>query len=239
MDGLKSVERASIERIEASGILRGVGTEEVDGAAGHVVRNGSVRLRKGYAGLFERVQRDGGEVGILSVAWSRRFIYGVIAGWARCEERHRVKMEDVDVRANEIAEDGSGRLDRVFGADGGIWTAGDKVRVMHEVEATVYGEASVLRTIYVGDSSTDLPCLLKADVGICMRDEAMTGEQRGLQETLERIEVECLHVCMFEDEQEDDGNKRLWWARDFDEVCQSGVTGKLPEKADENGGLAR
>lgn len=88
-----------------------------------------------------------------------------------------------------------------------------------------------MRSVYVGDSPTDLACLLKADVGICVRDGVMTGEQRELRGILERIGVQCLHVGEFEDRQLGDGSKRLWWAGDFDEVCQSGVVdthGTLP-----------
>ena len=120
-----------------------------------------------------------------------------------------------------------------------IWTAGDKGRVMDDVvaRATVGGggdSSSTIMlprtTVYIGDSPTDLACLVKADAGICIRDAAMTGEQRDLQETLERIGVECLHVGGFEDERQvKEGRRRLWWARDFEEVCRSGVVGRLPD----------
>ncbi|KAL9066038.1 MAG: hypothetical protein Q9161_007828 [Pseudevernia consocians] len=241
LDDLRPVERASVERIEAAGLFRGVRTRDVDVAAARVVGDGQVRLRAGFADLLKCVRRrrrggggggGGGKVAIVSVAWSRRFIYGVLSAWAsRCEGGDGgVRVGDVDVRANEIAGDGSGGLDRVFGAEGGVWTAGDKERVMSGViEAAVGGNSSVPRTIYIGDSPTDLACLIKAEVGICIRDGAMTGEQRELQGTLERVGVECLHVGRFEDEQMEDGGKRLWWARDFEEVCQSGVMGELSE----------
>lgn len=49
------------------------------------------------------------------------------------------------------------------------------------------------------------------------------GEQKDLQGTLERIGVECLHVGGFENCHVEDGGMMLWWAGDFEEVCQSGV----------------
>lgn len=198
----------------------------------------------------------------------------------------RVRVRDVEVRANEIEADGSGRLDRAFGAaEGGIWTAGDKVRVMEEVVGKVTAVAAAAvgsrdqedvevnggnggnggnvpssttpPTIYIGDSPTDLACLLRADVGICVRDgTTMSAEQRELKRTLERIGVRCLHVGAFgqhgrveegegegeerdgdggrkgeeRGEREGDGEgarKGLWWAADFDEVCGSGVLGEM------------
>ena len=239
LDALRPVEGASVGRVEAAGLFGGVRTGDVDAAAADAVAGRAVGVRAGAAGLLGRVQRGGGRVVVVSVAWSRRFIHGVLSGCVRREAGGEVVvMGDVEVRANEILADGSGRLDRVFGgADGGIWTAGDKGRVMEgEIAAAVGGDSSVPRTVYVGDSPTDLACLLKADVGICIRDEVMGEEQRGLRETLERVGVECLHVGAFVDDRAEDGGGRLWWARDFEEVCRSGVMGTLTE---ENGGLVR
>lgn len=234
LDALRPVEGASVGRVEAAGLFGGVRTRDVDAAAADAVAGRAVGVRAGAAGLLGRVQRGGGRVVVVSVAWSRRFIHGVLSGCVRREAGGEVVvMGDVEVRANEILADGSGRLDRVFGgADGGIWTAGDKGRVMEgEIAAAVGGGSSVPRTVYVGDSPTDLACLLKADVGICIRDEVMGEEQRGLRETLERVGVECLHVGAFGDDRaEDGGGGRLWWARDFEEVCRSGVIGTLTEE---------
>ncbi len=243
------MERASVERVEAAGLFRGVGARDVEAAAARAVEGGGVGLRAGVEGLLGRVLRSGGGGGggggggtvcVVSVAWSRRFIYGVLEGWARREGwgggGGGWVVGDVEVRANEIE---GGGLDRVFGAAGGIWTAGDKVRVMRDVveaaatvaaAAAAGGVESASRTIYIGDSTTDLACLLEADVGICIRDEAMTEEQRELQGTLKRVGVECLHVGRFKDGDVEDGGKRLWWARDFEEVCQSGVTDELSKE---------
>ena len=241
LDALRPVEGASVGRVEAAGLFGGVRTGDVDAAAADAVAGRAVGVRAGAAGLLGRVQRGGGRVVVVSVAWSRRFIHGVLSGCVRREAggEEEVVMGDVEVRANEILADGSGRLDRVFGgADGGIWTAGDKGRVMEgEIAAAVVaGDPSVPRTVYVGDSPTDLACLLKADVGICIRDEVMGEEQTGLRETLERVGVECLHVGAFVDDGAEDDGGRLWWARDFEEVWRSGVMGALPEG---NGSLVR
>ena len=223
LNNLRAVERRSVERVEAAGIFRGVAAADVDVAAKDLgMRPGC--LRAGFADLVRNVQqRVGGVVTVVSVAWSRRFIRGVLL--AACVRAEGVRVDEVDVRANEIVDDGSGRLDRVFGgADGGVWTAGDKARVMAAVAVGGGGDLSATRTVYVGDSSTDLACLLQADVGICIRDQVMTAEQQCLQGTLERIGVECRHVAGF-DGRVEDGRKRLWWAGDFDQVCRSGVTG--------------
>lgn len=252
LDALRPTERASIERVEASGIFRRVTARDVDLAAVAAVRDGAVRLRAGVWSMLGGVQGVGGRVAVVSVAWSGRFVRGVLG--AACKgyggqgeegEGAGVRVGDVQVRANEIEGGGEGRLDRVFGAEeGGIWTAGDKERVMDDVVAeaaaggdcpsSLRGALKTPRTVYIGDSPTDLACLLKADVGICIRDAAMSAEQRELQGTLERVGVRCLHVGGFErgreggeEEEEAGAGKGLWWARDFEEVCGSGVFGEM------------
>lgn len=114
-----------------------------------------------------------------------------------------------------------------------ILTAEDKHRVMRDLVGMDDVEGSRPLVVYVGDSTTDLECLLHADVGICLRDEAasLTWEQRELQEILDQAGIDCRWVGnMNEGDLEmpplrsiDGGlyHSQIWWARDFDEICQS------------------
>jgi len=241
LESLHSVEKASIERVEASRIFENLRMGDVEVAASECVENGQITLRKGWAGLVEYVRSSQclGKVEIVSVAWSRRFIYHVLGKCARMAAGVGVNVKDVEIKANEIYDDGSGRLDRYFKAEGtGIWTASDKLRVMDDLVqdfTTILGNASSVgvglkpSTIYIGDSPTDLACLLKADIGICIRDTTLTSEQKELKETLERVRVPCSHVEKFVEHggggRGEEGAERLWWAGDFDEVCESGILG--------------
>ena len=163
-----------------------------------------------------------------------------------------VDVGDIDVRANELVFDeegrGTGGLDRYFSSEEkeeeedddkeeeeeekgtGIWTAAAKFRVMRELikknttrddENGGVGGARPW-VIYIGDSATDLGCLMEADVGVCVRDEGVeTGEQRGLRDVLERCGVRCGHVGEWKGRGEGgdrDEGKGVWWARDFEEV---------------------
>jgi len=240
LNSLLSVEKSSIERVEASGIFKDVGTGDIETAAADVVESRSITLRNGWARLVEVVQssQGPGKVGIVSVAWSRRFISRVLALCGRMEGGADVHAGDVEIRANEIEGDASGRLERCLGNGRGIWTAGDKVELMDGlVDAFMVMDSGRVdggvdrqpKVIYIGDSTTDLACLLKAEVGICVRDKPLGEEQRGLKETLVRIGVACLHVGKFVKRGRDvggmGGRNRLWWATDFHEVCESGILG--------------
>ena len=214
----------------------------------------------------------GGRVGIVSVGWSRVFIRATIAEGVKLDgeggggggalgkgegeggRRSIVDCEGIDVRANEILDDGSGCLDRVFSSfleeggreGGGIWTAEGKVRAVRDAIrdyrdaisadsgstalGVAEGRGKLLRTVYVGDSSTDLACLLEADIGICMRGEEGTeldGEQIELKEMLERVGVRCEWIGNWHQEEmpeKGEGRgKRLWWTRGFDELNDVGI----------------
>lgn len=69
--------------------------------------------------------------------------------------------------------------------------------------------------VYVGDSWTDLECLLAADLGICIRDAPMTSSQRQVKETLNRLGGECPHLL---DHGEVDDRCNVAWAKDFSEI---------------------
>ena len=137
-----------------------------------------------------------------------------------------VEVENIAIRANEIMfddEDGkrstSGKLNRYFSPspsseDTGIWTSEGKLRVMHEFIDKSTCENGGVRpwSISIGDSSTDLGCLIEAYVGICVRDREETGEQRGLREVLERVGVECFWIGEWKERMgrlDDEGSKCL------------------------------
>ena len=187
----------------------------IEGAAEKAIREGSVVLRPGAGRIVEEVLKSGGKVVVLSIGWSAWFISCCLrAGLGK-------EAKVVEVRANEIREDGN--LNRYFGVDGGgIWTCGDKMRVLSEVIQDEKG----MRTVYVGDSVTDLECLTRVNVGICMRGGETGSEQNSLCRTLERLKIECR--CFLERKAGDKGNAvaeevALWWAKDFDEIYEAGI----------------
>lgn len=69
-----------------------------------------------------------------------------------------------------------------IGDNTGICTGYDKLREMKKVvEETATSDSFIM--VYIGDSITDLPCLLHADIGIIM------GNSPGLIETCKRIGI--------------------------------------------------
>ena len=101
-------------------------------------------------------------------------------------------------------------MERWFGEEEvRIWAVGDKGRVVGEV---LGGEGG--RSVFVGDSVTDLEALLAVDVGVFLRGEGRGRGQRELRECLERIGEYGV-------EESEGRGKRLWWTRGFEELCDS------------------
>ncbi|KAI9839604.1 MAG: hypothetical protein M1819_002230 [Sarea resinae] len=157
----------------------------------------------------------------------------------------------------------TGQLNRYFGGpDGGIWTGEDKARIVRQIlkddecapksgmiatPACEKGSGGEERgyVVYVGDSITDLECLVEcADVGICVRDERMGSTQRGLARALEEVGVRVDWIGEWTDNDGGGGDgggevgsesdsqskgdtnrtgsrKTVWWARDFREILDS------------------
>ena len=229
LSSLSAVEKASVERLEAAGIFKDVGANDIDVAAAACWDRESVTLPSGWRRMVESVLRRG-KVGIVSVAWSRRFIEQVLREADRAAGGEGGVGDEVAVVANDISGDGSGGLDRWFGGKR-VWSAADKGAVMGEFvgefasrsDGSGVGERPVV--VYIGDSVTDLMCLVQADIGICIRDEVLTGEQEALREVLVRVGVECFSIKEFSRGLDglDGGGRRLWSAMDFEEVFESGV----------------
>ncbi|KAK3311141.1 uncharacterized protein B0T15DRAFT_571569 [Chaetomium strumarium] len=234
LESLKSVEAASAARVSRAGFFRGLsgdGLEELGrravtlGTATHGGSNGggngggedgkgngekgAVKVREGLA---EFVERMGGEEGmwdlaVVSVNWSGRFIKGVVEGSCRAGDRiRRIVANGISWPHGDIQgpDDLGGKP---------LATAGDKLRAMRSLREGLKEQ----KVVYFGDSTTDLPCLIEANLGVIMADDV----ESKLLKTLRRVGFEAPHVG------EAGPGSSLVWARDFHEVLRSGVMERI------------
>ncbi|KAF2454772.1 hypothetical protein BDY21DRAFT_272177, partial [Lineolata rhizophorae] len=154
---LEPVELASMRRVEESGFLKGVMAEDVRREARRAVENGEVQLRREWERVF--LEAD------LRTSVLRKGEKGILAK----------AIQDCRIDANEIEglddpQGASGKLSKSGAL--GIRTSRDKLRLLRceqGVKNNLRRETNLV--VYVGDSATDLECLLAADYGICMHDE--------------------------------------------------------------------
>jgi phosphoserine phosphatase len=109
---------------------------------------------------------------------------------------------------------GTGKITK--GDDGGIRTGPDKLREMKQL----LGNAMERITVYVGDSNTDLPCLLYADIGIII------GDGKSLIETCNRVGIAVRNGISLKDIARTLGKDKglvLYHYKDWFGVIESGL----------------
>ena len=174
-------------------------------------------------------------VEIISVNFSREWICACLFADLRVREvEESSTLEDIAVYANEVVDAPETRYETVSdpialklrGEQLQIHTSDDKLVRFRESRAEF---AALFRqssheplSVFLGDSATDIECLLDADVGICMRDEPMRSGQRELKDALKSAGVEVLRIgdCEYGSRQVKGKGRVLLWARDFLEVVK-------------------
>lgn len=172
LGSLGPVEMKSVRRIEQSGVFRGITHGAIRDAADRVV------LRDGFETFCENLA-SGIMREILSVNWSDEFIRHALDG--------KVEVSLWTITANHIyfGEDGSATGKVSKDQEGGLRTGLDKLGHLERRKASVretQGGDKLL--VYIGDSNTDLPCLLEADIGIVF------GNNTSLQKNLDKYGIE-------------------------------------------------
>lgn len=212
----KHVETKSLARINECALFKGIDRAMFRDAGRELVRDGTIRLRPGFATFVRAALAKGWRVNVVSVNWSAAFIEGA-CGFAEGE---------ISVFSNE-AREGDGA---VFGP--GV-LAGDTL-LRSEEDVPAHGQAGRNLTnscdkrdavrevmqrqgtqdkpfVYFGDSTTDMECLLEATRGIVVTDD----EDSTLMNTLRRIGKSVPHV------RDADASEELVWASNFEEVMNS------------------
>jgi len=239
LGSLAGVVEASARRAFGARVWDGVVSDEVKRAVEGAVGAGEVRCRGGWVELVGWVLEwnggldNKGRVDVLSVNWSRRFVWECLMAAAAAAAGKSCKAQAIagelrmGIYANElpsIAAERDERPDELLGADCRLRTSEDKVKQMTLLKCqrtrnpeTVDGAGPERDlVVYVGDSTTDLECLLEADIGICIRDDSMGSSQRDLAETCERVGVHVRPVA--DTHQHVRTTNTLFWAKDFVEV---------------------
>ena len=206
---MRAVEQRSLDRVSSSCIFAGLTRDAIDAGAKQAVHSRAVELRTGFEGFFRHIQHDRKKDGfmLLSVNWSRTFIQSCVAA------ADIVDVPTTSILANELdnieaGELSSGKIVTTTHNEAGlIMSSGDKIKTMERMQLAG-------QKVYVGDSWTDIECLLAADLGICIRDEPMGSSQKKLAESLTRLGVSCRHLKDYKEADE----WRVVWARDFAEI---------------------
>ncbi|KAJ2730590.1 hypothetical protein IW152_005154, partial [Coemansia sp. BCRC 34962] len=155
LEGVMPIEKASLERLSTHKILAGISRKEL------YAGGSSMKLRPGAAACINRVLNDPKwRVWVVSINWSEDFIRGALEAAGV-----NVASSALSIYCNNP----------VFAADTGLSTgkiepsvvgAKDKVELLIRGKHSVQEQGNVPLLVYVGDSLTDLPALILADLGL-------------------------------------------------------------------------
>lgn len=218
LQALKSVEQASLDRVSASEIFAGLTRTLTEDGAKNLISSGKVELRRGFTQFLQLVQsRDHDCLDLLSVNWSRFFINACLKAGGADINPKTVYANELD--GIESDSTSTGKISPDEDARMKILSSGDKLDYMMRLrkqdrEVRNVGLDASTPIVYVGDSWTDIECLLDADLGICIRDEPMGSSQTKLAERLQSLGIRCPHL---RDWTEAD-KWRVTWASDFAEI---------------------
>ncbi|KAK2002844.1 hypothetical protein LX36DRAFT_626160 [Colletotrichum falcatum] len=199
--GLSEVELRSVQRVEQSGLFRGMEREDLVKAGNAARTEGRVKLRDGFTKLVDVAKDNGWTVSVVSINWSRSFIKGVLSDYS------------FDIVANEIEMDGSISGPDVLGPpsqETTLTTCEDKLRALR-AWATRQGMEDAEALVYFGDSTSDIECLLETR-GVVIS----SGPDSSLMATLRRVGYEVPQV------DEHRPSSRIVWASTFVEILTSG-----------------
>ncbi|OAL06534.1 hypothetical protein IQ06DRAFT_209721 [Phaeosphaeriaceae sp. SRC1lsM3a] len=217
---LKPVEQRSLDRVFASEIFRDITREQIEIGAKKVVESGEISLRPGFAEFYNAISTSTSDSDphgaqstfhILSVNWSGHFI-------ATCLSATNIHIDPAHILANELDGISSSTPTPSTGeispkGNMKMISSADKLHHLRSIKAQSGGSV-----VYIGDSWPDIECLIDADVGICIQDEAMGSSQRKLAEALERLGIGCVRLGSEEADGRERGKEGVMWARDFVEI---------------------
>ncbi|KAK0730813.1 hypothetical protein B0H67DRAFT_596864 [Lasiosphaeris hirsuta] len=192
LESLRAIEEASVERVQQARLFAGLEGGRMGDLAEWARETDQVSARQGFYGFVEEIVKiRGWNVGVVSVNWSRDWVDSF------CQQM----MVNI-VSCPEGMIEGPTGLGRLV-------TAGDKLKAASSVMRRVGEKVSV----YIGDSVTDMACLLKASLGIIMAQDRSSK----LLRTLDRLGFDVPHAG------DDREAQRLIWARNFDEIVDSKI----------------
>lgn len=214
LSGSGHVELASLDRIARSGVFRQLESSHLFEMGKAAVGDGRIVVRDGFADVIELAKVKGWTVGVISVNWSRAFIAGALDGL----------VSPLSIIANDFAPDGS-----VLGPESldshPLTNGTGKLNVLEGDESLRHAGQGTGTTVYFGDSTTDMECLLRGGGAGNGGGVAIASDENGsnLISTLRRVSLPVPHVTAAAT----NSDSGVYWARNFREVIDSDALSRL------------
>jgi 2-hydroxy-3-keto-5-methylthiopentenyl-1-phosphate phosphatase len=205
---LEEVEMRSFARVSASGLFKGISPDLWRKAGRDMVCSGDVVVCKGFREFISDSLSQGNRCAIVSVNFSKDFISGVLEASASPNASSKI-----EVLANMADEEGviSGpsRSGNVMATSSAKLASMRRLLSSWQTHSSSNGKA-----IYIGDSGTDIECLLAEEViGIVMSENG----DGSLMEMLQRIEIKVEKLAEYQEGK----NGTLYLASDYRDISNN------------------
>ncbi|CAG8448542.1 6658_t:CDS:2 [Ambispora gerdemannii] len=195
LKSLENVEERSMKRVEDFKCLVGVRSEELR------EQGKKIKKQPGAVDVIERylVKNKPGSFYVISTNWSHDMLFGCLQEIDGIDEKIIISNDFV------FEENCStGKFKRK------VLTALDKLEIFKQL--TVPRDKI---SVYVGDSETDLPCMLAADIGIIM------GNNVSLAQSCKKYGIEIIEGLQSAYPKNSISKKRLFRVKDWIEIGKS------------------
>ncbi|CCE81979.1 Piso0_002667 [Millerozyma farinosa CBS 7064] len=171
--GMKKVEMSSVNELCKLKFFEGLTVQNL------VAQSSKVSLRENFLDFLGKCRLYNVPVIILSVNWTKLIMESVLRSHGFSED-----SMDIQYIVNELEFSG-GVCTGVFDSSRSVRTGIDKLEYLVKVRSTL-GDVC-----YIGDSSTDIPCLVNSDAGIVM-------ENGSAIKSLQKINVSLSSLSQFD-----------------------------------------
>jgi 2-hydroxy-3-keto-5-methylthiopentenyl-1-phosphate phosphatase len=203
------IERQSVELINGYRIFENLPPHVMYKAAQSMLSKDSkhhIEIRDGFGDLLKYLAAKKSEVTVLSVNWSDDWIKG-------CISPHKLNVISNTIRYGRIQGPGPKLTDDPNGL---MLTGGHKLMAMNAARDRLPNLGAGRTYVYIGDSKTDLPCMLECDKAIIMVDEDPAVKSNFVVNALTAMGHQVNHISQV------DENFRFAWTQDFTEILKSG-----------------
>lgn len=215
-------EQLSVIRLNESGIFDNLDPDMLYNAGKSAISGGRVERLYGFANLVYFLKAKNCGVTIVSLNWSNEWIKGCISPYS------------LEVISNNI------HTGRILGPCPDVPDPDDEIMLTgeHKLAAVTYAKKALPGhregeiSVYIGDSTPDLECMMSADKAIvmCGNREHDPNTPNFLIDAIQALsgeEVKNIRLC--------DKDFKFAWASSFTEILESGnLDPGLPKEAEES-----
>lgn len=165
-----------------------------------------IEIRDGFGDLLKYLAAKNSGATVLSVNWSDDWIKGCISPYRLDVISNTIRYGKIVGPGPELTNDPSGLL----------LTGDHKLAAMMAARKRLPTHGTDMEYVYIGDSMTDLPCMLECDKAIIMVNEDPGLKHNYLVDALVAMGNQVKHICNV------GPTFRYAWAKDFTEILRSG-----------------